>query len=165
MVEHCSTNAEATEVRGFDKYADDKYADDTSITYASNDVEEKERCVNIDLERIRIWLAANKLTLNTTKTEFLLIGSRQRLSTLQRNPIIEINKFPIEHISTSKSLGVHIDGNLSWECHINEISKKVVSGISAIKRIRYFLSFEIPVNVYNLLVKPHFDYCDVKYMK
>ena len=70
------------------------YADDTSITYASNDVEEIERCVNIDLDRIRIWLAANKLTLNTTKTEFLLIGSRQRLSTLGRNPQIEINKFP-----------------------------------------------------------------------
>ena len=54
------------------------YADETSITYASNDVEEIERCVNIDLDRIRIWFAANKLTLNTTNTEFLLIGSRQR---------------------------------------------------------------------------------------
>ena len=29
------------------------YADDTSITYASNDVEEIGRCVNIDLDRIR----------------------------------------------------------------------------------------------------------------
>ena len=71
------------------------YADDTSITYASNDVEEIERCVNIDLDRIRIWLAANKLTLNTTKTEFLLIGSSRRLSTLERSPIIEINQYPI----------------------------------------------------------------------
>ena len=44
------------------------YADDTNITYANNDVEKIERCVNIDLGRIRIWLAANKLTLNTTKT-------------------------------------------------------------------------------------------------
>ena len=52
------------------------YADDTSITYASNDVEEIEHCVNVDLDRIRIWLAADKLTLNTTKKEFLLIGSR-----------------------------------------------------------------------------------------
>ena len=127
------------------------YADDTSITYASNE----------DLDRIRVWLAANKLTLNTTKTEFLLIGSRQRLSTLERNPIIEINKFPIKHVSTSKSLGVLIDGNLSWECHINEISKKIASGISAIKRIRYFLPFEILLNAYNSLVQPHFDYCNV----
>ena len=57
----------------------------------------------------------------------VLIGSRQRLSTLERNPIIEINKSPIKHVS----------------CHINEISKKIASGISAIKRIRYFLPFEI----------------------
>ena len=97
--------------------------------------------------RIRIWLAANKLTLNMTKTEFLLIGSRQRLSTLQRNPIIEINKFQIKQVSTSKSIGVHIDGNLSWECHINEISKKIASDRSAIKRIRYFLPFEILLNI------------------
>ena len=132
------------------------YADDTSITYASNDVEEIERCVNIELDRIRIWLAANKLTLNTTKPEFLLIGSRQRLSTLERNPQIEINKFPIKQVSTSKSLGVHIDGNLSWESHINEISKKIASGITAIKRIRYFLPFEILLNVYNSLVQAAF---------
>ena len=136
------------------------YADDTSITYASNDVEEIERCVNIDLDRIRIWLAANKLTLNTTKREFLLIGSRQILSTLERNPIIEINQFPIKQVSTSKSLGGHIDGNLSWDCHINEISKKIASGISAIKHIRYFLRFEILLNVYNSLVQPNFDYCN-----
>ena len=78
------------------------YADDTSITYASSDVEEIERCVNIHLHRIRIWLEANKPTLNKTMTEVLLIGSRQRLSTLERNPIIEINQFPIKHVSTSR---------------------------------------------------------------
>ena len=113
------------------------------------------------LIRRRCWLAANKLTLHTTKTEFLLIGSRQRLSTLERNLIIEINKFPIKHVSTSKSLGVLIKGNLFWECHINEISKKIASGISAIKCRRYFLPFEILLTVYNSLVKPHFDYCNV----
>ena len=64
-------------------------------------------------------------------------------------------------MATSKSLGVHIDGNLSWECHINEISKNIASGISAIKRIRYFLPFEILLNVYNSLAQPHFDYCNV----
>ena len=116
----------------------------------------------IDLDRIRIWLAANKLTLNTAKREFLLIGSRQILSTLERNPIIDINQlFPIKQVSTSKSLGGHIDGNLSWDCHINEISKKIASGVSVIKRIRYFLPFEILLNVHNSLVQPHFDYCNV----
>ena len=56
-------------------------------------------------------------------------------------------------MSTSKSLGIHTDGNRSWECPINEISKKIAPGISAIKRIRYFLPFEILLNVCNSLVQ------------
>ena len=39
--------------------------------------------------------------------------------------------------------------------------RRLLSGISAIKRIRSFLLFEILLNVYNSLVQPHFDYCNV----
>ena len=53
------------------------------------------------------------------------------------NPTANINQFPIKRVSTVRSLGVHIDENLTWECHINELSKKIASGITAIKRIRY----------------------------
>ena len=68
------------------------YADDTSITFAGSDVDEINNCINLDLERIRVWLAANKLTLNMTKTEFLLIGSKQRLSNFTVNPTANINQ-------------------------------------------------------------------------
>ena len=40
------------------------YADDTSITYASNDVKEIERCVNIDLDRIRIRYVLQRTNLH-----------------------------------------------------------------------------------------------------
>ena len=36
-------------------------ADDTSITFAGSDVDEVNNCINYDLERIGVWLAANKL--------------------------------------------------------------------------------------------------------
>ena len=64
------------------------YADDTSITYASNDVEEivSERFVNIDLDRIRIWLAANKLTLNTIKVIPLFCTAHPLLRITLRHP-------------------------------------------------------------------------------
>ena len=45
------------------------YADDTSITFAGSDADEMNNCINLDLERIRVWLAAIKLTLNMTKTK------------------------------------------------------------------------------------------------
>lgn len=71
---------------------------------------------------------------------------------LERNFIIEINKFLIKYVLMLKFLGVYIDGNFFWECYISEIFKKVVFGISVIKCIRYFFFFEILFNVYNLLV-------------
>ena len=55
-----------------------------------------------------MWLAANKLTLNMTKTEFFLIGSKQRLLNFTANPTANTNQFPIERVLTVKSLGVHM---------------------------------------------------------
>jgi len=89
------------------------------------DVDEMNNCINLVLERIRVWLAANKLTLNMTKTEFLLIGSKQRLLNSTAHPTATINQFPIKQVSTVKSLGVHIDESLTWECHIDELAKKI----------------------------------------
>ena len=106
-----------------------------------------------------MWLAANKLTLNMTKTEFLLIGSKQRLLNSTANLTVTINQFPIKQVSTVKSLGVHIDENRTWECHINELSKKVASGISAIKRVRYSVPYKTLLSIYNSLVQPYLDYC------
>ena len=113
------------------------------------------QCINSDLEDIRLWLAANKLTLILTKMEFLLIGSRH----LPENPSIKINQIPVEQVSTAKSLSVYIDENLNWEFQIKEISKQIASGISAIKRIRDFVPCEILLTVYNSIIQPHFDYC------
>ena len=44
------------------------YADDTSITFVGSDVGEMNNCITLDLERIRVGLAANKLTLNMTNS-------------------------------------------------------------------------------------------------
>ena len=56
------------------------YADDTHLTYADNDICSIEASLNQDLSNINRWLIANKLTLNMTKTEFMLIGSRQKFN-------------------------------------------------------------------------------------
>ena len=58
-----------------------------------------------DLEYILNRLRANKLTLNMTKTDFLLIGSWQRLSTLAVSPTITIYDNQVSQVTTAKSLG------------------------------------------------------------
>ena len=91
------------------------YAGDTQshITYADVDVNSIQLNLNHDLDNLNKWLISNKLTLNTAKTEFMLIGSRQKLSTLL-NPLELSIDVPIEHISSVKSLGIFINENLRW---------------------------------------------------
>ena len=67
------------------------YADDTHLTYAGDCVNNLQLYLNLDLENVRNWLRANKLTLNMSKTDFMLICSRQRLRTLTDSPTITIN--------------------------------------------------------------------------
>ena len=99
------------------------YADDTYITYANVDVNSIQLNLNHDLDNLNKWLISNKLTLNTTKTEFMLIGSRQKLSTLSSQPELSIDNVPIENVTSIKSLGIFIDENLRWLTHIDKLSK------------------------------------------
>ena len=61
----------------------------------------------------------------------------------------------------SKSqLGVHIDENLSWTVHIETISKRIASGIGALKRIRSFVPHKtLQQFIFNSLIQPHYEYC------
>ena len=55
--------------------------DNTSIIFAAPTNYDLEIMINTELANVNSWLKANKLSLNVTKTEFLIIGFRQRLQT------------------------------------------------------------------------------------
>ena len=112
--------------------------------------------LNHDLFNVNTWL---KLTLNSSKTEFMLIGSRQRLGTYDNSPKLIIGGDVIKQVSSVKSLGVHTDEKLSWNMHIEKIAKKIASGNGAIKRCRPFVNRTTLESVFNALVQPYFNYC------
>ena len=136
------------------------YADDTHITFASNNIQNLNAVLNEDLAKVDKWLTANKLTLNASKTEFMLIGSRQRLSTFHNPPSLMIDGAPITQVTSTKSLGVHIDQTLSWNVHVENLCKKIASGIGALKIVRPFVPHETLRLIFMSLVQPHFDYCN-----
>jgi hypothetical protein len=69
------------------------------------------------------------LTLNKDKTEYMLIGSHQRLSTVETDPILEFGDTNIKRVKHPKSLGIIIDEQLLWKNQIEAISGKVSKGI------------------------------------
>ena len=83
------------------------YADDTHISHAGSDLHLIQSNPSHDLEKLRKWLVSNRLTLNATKTEFMLIGSRQRLSTLSDTLELSTDNVPIKQVPYVESLGIY----------------------------------------------------------
>jgi hypothetical protein len=81
------------------------------------------------------------------------------LNNLDSQPSVNIGHDSIKQVRHSRVLGVEIDENLSWNKHIENVVKKVTSGIGAMRRIRDFVDRETLSSIYNALIRPHFDYC------
>ena len=141
------------------------YADDTNITTSGKSLNHIIQSANSDLSSITQWLLTNKLSLNVTMTEQLFIGSDDNLRKINDKSYISIDNNPIERVSESKTIGVVVDERLSWTAHIDYISKKISSGIGGLRQIRDFITQETAVTVYNSLIQPWFDYCDVVWDK
>ena len=129
-------------------------------TSAGVDVNSIQLKLNHNLGNLNKWLISNKLTLNTAKTEFMLIGSRQKLSTLSSQPELSIDNVPIEKVTSVKSLGIFIHENLRWQTHIDKLLKNIASGIGAIKR-RGFVPTPTLHCIYNALIQSQFDDCNI----
>lgn len=61
------------------------FPDHTNLTFASCNPPVLQDKMSKDLKEIAAWLNVNKLTLNLLKTDFMLIGSRQRIAALDSN--------------------------------------------------------------------------------
>ena len=126
------------------------FADDTTITFAASTMIDLENAVNLELRNLQRWLIANRLSLNIAKTEFMVIGSNQRIHALSNNQIhIEIDGKSIKRVEETKSLVLFIDEHLSWRTnHIEEISKKISSAIGTLKHktihLRKYCSSNLP---------------------
>ena len=112
------------------------------------------------------WLKINKLSLNTVKTEFMLIGTSQRLNQLDQNPestpyAIVIDQKEVRRVKCVKYLGMIVDDKLTWSQHVDYISSKITRNIGILKRIRHFIPKESLLLLYHTLIEPYFKYCSI----
>ena len=78
--------------------------------------------------------------MNVGKTKLMILGSKQRLRSLNNDTIyIEYDGNPIERCSSIKCLGVIIDENLLWHDHVDSVCKKVFAGLAVLRRIKPFI--------------------------
>ena len=89
------------------------YADDTNVSFQSAKLNELEEMMTSDLSRLNTWLKANRLSLNIAKTEYMVIGTRQRLAAQDIDRIsVHVDNTIIKRVQQTKSLGLTIDDSL-----------------------------------------------------
>ena len=121
------------------------FADDTTLLFSHSDIASQNDIINIELQEICNWLQANKLSVNATKTNYMVLGTpqskrkfidiNQNIDNLNDSELtsssdlekvklnIKLDGVSLNRASSTKFLGIIIDENLTWKNHIDLISK------------------------------------------
>ena len=94
------------------------FADDTTVLIEGNNLDVIITSLNSELDRINTWLKSNKLSLNVTKTHYMVFHRARRK--VSHNKLF-INNSMVTQVSCSKFLGIILDNKLNWTSHISYI--------------------------------------------
>ena len=163
-----------------DKHSSDNllnihFADDTSVLCKGKNLEELVQLVNFEVQKLGIWLRANKLAVNASKTKVMIFHPKGKKIpdvnfVFNNNDLNEIVNteliYPIERIHNNtvphpayKILGVYIDENLTFDYHLKITNNKISKSLYSLNKVKHFLSSNALKSIYYSLIHPHFLYC------
>ena len=82
---------------------------------------------------------ANKLTINTTKSQALVIPFKSKLKNVNIN--IAFNQAQLQALPNLKYLGIYLDKDLNFSKHLNYIESKIARATGILYKCKpYFFS-------------------------
>lgn len=114
------------------------FADDTSFTLKHDNLNVLRQAMSDAQESAVQWFSANRLCLNTNKTQHMIFSYR--------------NTDDFDNPECIKFLGIYLDQKLTWEKHINAISKKIASNLFLIRSLQGQLPQNALLMVYHSLI-------------
>ena len=111
------------------------------------------------MTHVHEWYESNKLVINTSKSNVMLLTTRQMLSHMTDTDLnVCIGNYELLQCNNIKYIGVDIDNVLSWDMHTDRISKKLVFIISRQSRLKPVLLSHMIMYIYTSIVQPKIDY-------
>ena len=138
------------------------YADDTQIliSFDSSSSDSSLDTLSCAFSNVQSWMESNKLLLNPSKTEFLLLGTSAQLKKFESINSVTLGDSIIQRNSCARNLGVIFDSSLSFTNHVNSVCKSVHYHIRDLYRIRHLLPKPVLIQLANALVSSRLDYCN-----
>ena len=131
------------------------FADDTSMWVASDSVLELPHQLRDEITLLEKWMWDNNHTLNTLKTEFILLRETEETC------CVHIKDESIYLSPQTKSLRVYIDQHLDWEDHINHVIKKASAGMAVLRAASRYLALDALQTIYRSLLESHIRYGNI----
>ena len=110
--------------------------------------------LNYELSKMSNWLNLNMLSINVSKSKFIVFHMPQKRFNI---PSLNINDTDIERVTEFNFLGIIIHQHLKWDSHINKIALKISSATGIIYKLK-ILPKKILLTLYNTLILPHIHY-------
>ena len=121
------------------------FADDTNMCIAGKDIQDMCHKFNEDLTKIQEWLCCNELSLDVSKTHYMVFTPK---NTFFNDVNVMINNEKIERVYVTKFLGLQIDAQLNWKRHIEYTCKKLSKCIGILAKQRKVLYKSCLINLY-----------------
>ena len=141
------------------------YADDTQLflSFIPKDFPIAIAQLQSTIASIQNWMTANLLTLNPSKTEFLLIGLQQQRDKIL-NPTLQLPAASaIAPCPSARNLGFIFDSSLTFAKQISSLSSSCHYHIRDLRRIRHTLDLKTASTIATSLVQSRLDYCNSLY--
>ena len=128
------------------------FADDTALFASDSNVSSLEKFVNDELEKVKLWLTQNELTLNVKKSCHIIFGRKDFSLNL------EINNEKLTQKDVTKYLGVQIYSHFNWKPQIEHIMTSLAKASGVLYRLKKYVSRDTLRMVYHALVKSKLQY-------
>jgi hypothetical protein len=140
------------------------YADDTQlyVSFAAHDSTSSLASLSSTLDSVHNWLSANRLFVNPSKTEYLLIGTKQQRSKISSSSLLFAGNI-ISPSTSVRNLGVTFDSDLSLTTHISSVCKSSHFIVRQIRQVRPSLDINSSILLANALVSSKLDFCNSLY--
>ena len=136
------------------------FADDTLLIFKSNDLSKLEQKVNDKLKLLFNFLTENRIQLNESKTEWLLITKKIGINF---QPRIMYDNNLIRRVNCLKILGFLIDDKLTFKSHMEQLISKVKRYLPVLHKLKRFLSIKELMKLYHALINSLLTYCILIY--